>query len=170
MDALKSIEEKLIHYFNKDKKIYVLNKKLEVLKKQISEIDYKLQNIDVNLPDESLSIRYEDKIQTSRSECGYAEKAMIKITDRLLDERAWKKEEIADIEKVLRAMESDSVTIDDKLSSIDPEDQEFLKQKYRYGKKDWQLGMIFNMSQSAATKRKNKLLKNIMDEFYISTP
>ncbi|AYD39606.1 hypothetical protein D4Z93_03340 [Clostridium fermenticellae] len=56
MNTLQSIEKDLINYFNKDKKINVLNKKLEILKRQITEIDSKLQSIDVDLPEDPLSI------------------------------------------------------------------------------------------------------------------
>lgn len=41
------------------------------------------------------------------------------------------------------------------------ENQEFLREKYKYKKKDWQLGYKFRISQQAATERKKKLLKNI---------
>lgn len=163
MSKVKPIEEKLMNYFNKDKKINGLNKKLEILRRQITEIDNKLQNIDVDLPEESLSINYEDKVQTNPSECGYAEKALIKITDRLLYEKAYREEEIIDIEETLRNMEFDNLVIDDAVSDLGKQDYEFLKQKYRYGKRDWQLGMMFNISQPAATDRKNKLVKNIIN-------
>lgn len=163
MRTLKPIEEKLIHYFNKDKKINVLNKKLEILKRQITEIDSKLQNVDVDLPEESFSISYQDRVQTSPSECGYAEKALIRITERLLAEKASKKEEIADIEEALRNTEFNNIVIDGAVSDLDTQDYELLKQKYKYGKRDWQVGMIFNMSQSAATERKNKVLKVLVN-------
>lgn len=153
----------LIKFKNKNKKINVLNKRLEIFKRQISEIDSKLQNVDTDIPLEGLSISYDEKVQINHLECGYAKKALIRITDRLLSEKTYKKEQIADIEKVLRNLEFNNIVIDDVISSLDKEDYGLLKQKYRYGKRDWQIGMLLNMSQSAVSKRKKKLLESIIN-------
>jgi len=157
----KDMEQKLFDYFNRDKRINVLNKKLRILKKQISDIAYKLKNIDVNLPEESRAMTYEERVQTSSTGQSYAERALMNITDKLLEEQSWKKEQVAEIEKTLRDIESDNIIIEDNIKDLRIEDQEFLEEKYKYGKKDWQLGMKYGISQPAATDRKNKLLKNI---------
>ncbi|WP_162920244.1 hypothetical protein [Clostridium fermenticellae] len=42
-----------------------------------------------------------------------------------------------------------------------------MKQKYKYGKRDWQLGMIFNMSSGGATKRRHRIIDAIeKDDLY----
>ncbi|UZQ49840.1 hypothetical protein [Clostridium kluyveri] len=163
MDEIKFIEmeEKLRNYFNKDKKINVLNKKLEVLKSQIDIIEYKLKNVAVDLPEESRSMVYEERVQTSPTGESYAERTLLRITDKLIEEKLWKMEQAVDIEKALRNMEADNAVIEANIKDLRLEDQEFLKEKYKYNKKDWQVGYKFEISQPAATTRKRKLIKNI---------
>lgn len=165
MDEIKFIEmeEKLRNYFNKDKKISVLNRKLEVLKNQIDVIEYKLKNVAVDLPEESRSMTYEERVQTSPTGESYAERTLLRITDKLIEEKFWKMEQAVDIEKALRNMEADNAIIEANIKDLRLEDQEFLKEKYKYKKADWQVGMKFNMSQGAVTKRRHRLIENIVN-------
>lgn len=163
--TFRDMEQKLFNYFNKDKRVGVLNKRLEILKNQISEIEYKLRNVDVDLPEESRAVGYDERVQTSPTGESYAERTLMRITDKLLKEQSLKKEQVADIEETLRNIESDNTFIEANIKDLRDEDQEFLKEKYKYGKKDWQLGMEFNMSAGGATKRRHRLIENI-DNWY----
>ncbi|MFL0198398.1 hypothetical protein ACJDU8_22940 [Clostridium sp. WILCCON 0269] len=165
MDEMKFIEmeEKLQSYFNKDKKISVLNKQLEVLKSQIDVIEYKLKNVAVDLPEESRSMVYEERVQTSPTGESYAERTLLRITDKLIKEQSWKREQVADIEEALRNMEADNAIIEDNIKDLRTEDQEFLKYKYKCKRTDWQVGMKFNMSPGGATKRRHRLIENIIN-------
>ena len=172
MDEIKFIEmeEKLRNYFNKDKKISVLNRKLEVLRNQIDVIEYKLKNVAVDLPEESRSMVYEERVQTSPTGESYAERTLMRITDNLIKEKFWKKEEVADIEETLRNMEADNAVIEANIKDLRLEDQEFLKEKYKYKKTDWEIGMKFNMSPGGATKRRHRLIENIINwDMWLST-
>ncbi|MFL0197781.1 hypothetical protein ACJDU8_19750 [Clostridium sp. WILCCON 0269] len=165
MNEVKSIEmeEKLRNYFNKDKRIRVLSTKLDILRKQINEIEYKLKNAVVNLPEESRAITYEERIQTSPTGESYAERTLLRITDKLIKEQSWKREQVADIEEVLRNMEADNAVIEANIKDLRIEDQESLKYKYKYNKTDLQVGVKFNMSPGGATKRRHRLIKNIVN-------
>lgn len=165
-----NMESKLRDYFNKDKRMRVLNMKLSILKKQIAEIEYKLRNVKVDLPEESRSMTYEERVQTSPTGESYAERTLLRITDKLLREQSWKIEQIADIEERLRNMESSNSVIEVNIKDLRIEDQDFLKEKYKYRKADWQIGMKFNMTQGAVTKRRHRLIENIANwEPWIST-
>lgn len=161
--TFREMEQKLFNYFNKDKRVSVLSKRLRILKKQISEIEYKLRNIDVDLPEESRAVGYDERVQTSPTGESYAERALLRITDKLLKEQSWKKEQAADIEEALRNMEADNAIVEENIKDLRTEDFELLKEKYKYGKKDWQLGMKFNMSAGGVTKRRHRLIENIID-------
>jgi hypothetical protein len=172
MDEIKFIdmEEKLRNYFNKDKKISVLNRKLEVLKSQIDVIEYKLKNVAVDLPEESRSMTYEERVQTSPTGESYAERTLMRITYKLIKEKSWKREQVADIEETLRNMKVDNSIIEDNIKDLRLEDQEFLKEKYKYKKTDWEIGMKFNMSSGGATKRRHRLIENIINwDMWLST-
>ena len=159
--AMANMESRLRDYFNRDKRTRVLNMKLNILKKQIDEIEYKLRNIKVDLPEESRSITYEERVQTSPTGESYAERTLMRITDKLLEEQSWKLEQVADVEERLRNMEVNNSVIRENIKDMRTEDLEFLKEKYKYRKADWQVGMKYCISQQAATERKKKLLKNI---------
>lgn len=161
---IKDIENRLRDYFNYDRRVNNLNKKIDLLKSQISEIDYKLGHVDYDIPEESLGISYDEKVQTNRQECGYAEKAAIKITDRLEEEKTWKQQEIADTEEGLRDMEFNNILVEGWLDELNEDDAKFIEEKYNSREKiaDWKVGMKYGVSQAAVTCRKNKILKKIL--------
>ncbi|WP_373845196.1 hypothetical protein [Clostridium sp.] len=159
---MKEIEQKLFNYFNRDKRIRVLNNRLELLRKQISEINYKLEHIDYDLPEESMAIGYDEKVKTSPTGYSFAERTLYNITDRLLESKKIKEGQIANIENTIRDIIADSTNIGDNIELIRDGDREFLKQKYKYGKKDWQLGMEYGISRQAASKRKNTIILDIL--------
>jgi predicted nucleic acid-binding Zn-ribbon protein len=162
---LKEIEEKLCNYFNRSKRLHALNKRLKLLKDQVSEINYKLGHIDYNLPDESIAVGYEERVQTSPTGYSFAERTLYNITDRLLKNRGLKEQQIADIEDRIMQMEEDNSIIEDNIESLDEEYIQFLKIKYKSKKKDWQVAQELNMSQPNATRTKNKLIANIDNWF-----
>ncbi len=165
MDArLKEMEQKLYNYFNKDKRLRALNKRLDLLKSQISQIDYKLEHIDYKLPEESIQIGYEERVQTSPTGYSFAEKTLYSITDKLIKNKAYKQQQIADIEDRIMQIQEDNTIIEDNIKDLRDGDKEFLKEKFSgYGKTDWQMGFKYGISQPAATERKKKLLKNILN-------
>ena len=57
----------------------------------------------------------------------------------------------------------DNSVIEANIKDLRIEDQELLKEKYKYKKTDWQVGMKFNMSQGAVTKRRHRLIENIVN-------
>ena len=86
-EIFRRTEAKLYNYFKKDKKIKSIKKKINLLKEQINDIDFKLKKVDVSIPEESRSITYEEKVQTSNNNESYAERTIIRITDSLLLEQ-----------------------------------------------------------------------------------
>ncbi|WP_333860301.1 hypothetical protein [Clostridium sp.] len=78
-------------------------------------------------------------------------------------EKFWKKEEVGHIKETLRNMEADNAVIEANIKDLRIENQEFLKEKYKYKKADWQVGMKCNMSQGAVTKRRHRLIENIVN-------
>lgn len=94
-----NMESKFRDYFNRDKRTKVLNVNLNILKIQIDEIEYKLKNVKVDLPEESRSMTYEERVQTSPTGESYTERTLIRITDKLIQEQSWKLEQVADVEE-----------------------------------------------------------------------
>ncbi|MCY6372440.1 hypothetical protein [Clostridium ganghwense] len=162
-EIFRKTEKKLYNYFRKDKKIGSLNHKIEILNKQIDDIEKRLKNINITIPEESRSITYEERVQTSSDGISYAERTAIRITDNLLKEQFRKFEEITQLEEELRDIEADNIIIEDNINDLSEEDKHFLKLKYSEGKKDWQVGKELGMSQSTATRSRQRLIENVVE-------
>ncbi|EPY2306802.1 hypothetical protein ACXATD_002469 [Clostridium sporogenes] len=160
-DSFRKTEKKLYNYFRKDKKISSLNKKINLLRDQINDIDQRLRNVDIDIPEESKSIAYEERVQTSSDGSSYAERTLMRITDRLLIEKSRKTEEIANLEEQIRQIVADNVIIEDNIKDIRGEEREFLRLKYGEEMKDWQVGNKLGMSQPTSTRTRQRLVENV---------
>jgi len=58
-------------------------------------------------------------------------------------------------------MESSNSVLEVNIKDLRIEDQDFLKEKYKYSKADWRIGMKFNNTQGAVTKTGHRLIGNI---------
>ena len=160
-ETFRKTEKKLYNYFGKDRKIESLKRKIILLKEQICEIDRKLKSVDISIPEESRSITYEERVQTSNDCTSYAERTLIRITDRLIKEKARKKEEINELEEEIRSIEADNIIIELNVKDLCKEDKSFLKLKYGESKKDWQVGEELGMAQSTATRQRQRLVEDV---------
>ncbi|WP_243129241.1 hypothetical protein [Hathewaya massiliensis] len=160
-EEFRKTEKKLYNYYGKDKKIENLKKKIYLLYKQIEEIEIKLKKVDIDIPEESKCIAYEERVQTSSDGTSYAERALMRITDRLINEQARKKEEIVRIEEEIRNIEADNIIIKENIKDLRNEDKQFLNLKYKEGMKDWQVGVRLGMDQSTATRKRQKLVEDV---------
>ncbi|MCD3234307.1 hypothetical protein G8V06_09405 [Clostridium botulinum D/C] len=160
-DTFRKMEKKLYNYFGKDKKIESLKRKIILLKKQIVEIERKIKNVDIDIPEESRAVTYEERVQTANDCTSYAERSLIRITDRLIKEKARKDEEISELEEEIRSVEADNIIIELNVKDLCEEDKSFLKLKYGESKKDWQVGEELGMAQSTATRQRQRLVEDV---------
>lgn len=160
-ETFRKTERMLYNYFKKDKKISSLNKKISLLRKQINDIDQRLRNVDIDIPEESKSITYEERVQTSSDGSSYAERTLMRITDRLLIEKSRKTEEISNLEEQIRQIVADNIIIEDNIKDIREEDRKFLRLKYGEEMKDWQVGNKLGMSQPTSTRTRQRIVENV---------
>jgi hypothetical protein len=164
-ETFRKTESKLYNYFGKDKKINSINRKINLLKKQIDDIESKLRNVNISIPEESKSMIYEERVQTSSDGASYAEKTLMRITDKLIAEKARKEEEITDLEEELRNIEADNIIMDENIGYLSEDDRKFLKIKYGdpsgEKQKDWQIGFKLEISQSSVTRTRQRLVENV---------
>ncbi len=160
-EIFRKTEKKLYNFFRKDKKISSINKKISLLNQQIDDIEEKLRGVNITIPEESRSITYEERVQSSSDGASYAERTLIRITDSLLMEQSRKAEEISQLEQEIRDIEADNIIMEDNIKDLSEEDKHFLKLKYSEGKKDWQVGKELGMSQPTATRARQRLVENV---------
>lgn len=160
----KETEEKLKNYYRKDKLLNSYMGKIELLKKQIKFIDEKIKNTNIIIPEESRSISYEERVQTSSDGCSYAEKMAIKIIDDLIREKAYKIKEINDTETKIRKIEADNKIIDDNIKEMEEEYKRFIEFKYRDEKNNREIALKLHKSESGISRIK-KLALNIVESW-----
>lgn len=160
-ETFRKTERKIYNYFKKDKKINSLKRKITLLNKHIEQIEYKLKHVDISIPEESKSMSYEERVQTSSTGESYAERTALKITDRLIIEQSRKIDEISELEEEIRNIEADNIIIEENIKLLRKEDIEFLKSKYDKELPDWEVGINLNMSQSKVTRKRQRLVENI---------
>lgn len=159
--VFRSTEKKLYNYFSKDKNINSRKRKIQLLNSQIEQIEYKLRNVNVTIPIESRSAGFDERVQSSSDGSSYAEKALIRITDNLLNEQVRKAEEINMLEEEIRNIEADNIIIEFNIKDLNENDIEFLKLKYQKCLSDKQVAYKLNMDQSTATRKRQKLVEDI---------
>lgn len=159
--TFRKTEKKLYNYFKKDKKINSLQRKITLLNKHIEQIDYKLKHTDISIPEESKSMSFEERVQTSSTGESYAERTALKITDRLIIEQSRKIDEISELEEEIRNIEADNIIIEENIKLLRKEDIEFLKSKYDKELPDWEVGLNLNLSRSNVTRKRQRLVDNI---------
>lgn len=157
----RATERKLYDYFQAEKKISCLNLRIELLNKHIADIRTRIRETDISIPGESRSITYGDVVQTSGSVISYAERAAIRIIDDMENEIAYKREQLAELEKQIRDIESYNAIIEYNLNFLSHNDQMFLQLKYGQEKADWQIGQEMSMSQSTATRTRQRLVEDV---------
>ena len=157
----RTIEEKLYNYFSKDKKINSLKNKINLLESQKEAIELKLRNTDINIPLESRSMEFKEKVSFSSDSTSYMERAMIKIIDNLLIEKLRKEEEIIKLEESIRNIEEDNFILKSKIENMDEEGRKLLKLKYKDELKDWQIGVKMNVHQTTISRQRQRLIEDI---------
>lgn len=155
------IELKLYNYYESKKVLSNYRYKIELLKKQVKDIEEELKNIKVDIPIQSQALSYEERVQTSSDNSSYAEKMLIKITDNLLKEKAYKICEIKEYNARIRQIEADNKIIDFNIHDIDKELKKIIEYKYKYSKSDREISFLLCMSSSTITRKRKKIFEII---------
>lgn len=155
------IELKLYNYYESNKVLSNYRYKIELLKKQVEEIDKELRDIKIEIPVQSSSLSYEERVQTSTDNSSYAEKMLIKMTDKLLEEKACKLYDIKEYQSRIRVIEADNKIIDLNIKDIDEELRKIIELKYKHKKGIRRIAMELCMGKTTVANKNLKALKII---------
>ena len=153
------IELKLYNYYESNKVLSNYRYKIELLKKQVEDIDKELRDIKIEIPIQSSSLSYEERVQTSTDNSSYAEKMLIKMTDNLLQEKAYKLCEIEEYHRRIRRIEADNKMIDLNINTIDKELRDIIELKYKYSKNYRRIAIELCMGQATVCRKMQKALE-----------
>lgn len=160
-ETFRKTEEKLRNYYRKDRVLKDMERRIKLLDGQIGILECKLKDNYFNIPIESKSQSFEERVQTSYTGESYVEKTMIRIIDNMEKEISSKKEEIAQLEVNILNIQVDNDTIDSNIRILAQEYQKLLELKYKENKKEWQIGMILGIDQSTVNRTKQKLIEDV---------
>ncbi|MGL4761109.1 MAG: hypothetical protein ACRCWG_06570 [Sarcina sp.] len=157
----RNTERKLYNYFNMDNLLHSYINKIKKLRDKIRDIDERLKNIDISIDSDIQAISYSERVQTSNTGVGYAEKQLILKTEILINERARIDTEIVELEVQRDRIELDNIIISENIKTLRNDYIEFLTYKYKDKKSNKQIAFLMHMSDPTITRIKHQSLKTI---------
>lgn len=161
MEKFKATEEKLYSYFNKEKIINSLKHKIEILNRQIEQLVKDIRECNITIDEESRCISYEERVQTSSAGTSYAERETVRIIDMKIKRVADKEYEKEKLLERIESIELDNAILDYNLEFINKEYYKILELKYGKKKKEIEISIELNISQSQVNKIKQKMIADI---------
>lgn len=165
-ELLKDTEDKLKTYFKKEKIIKTLDIRIDKLKERINKIQKDLKEINITIPEESRSMNYEERVQTSGTGISYAESSVINITSRMEKLLERKRVELLELEEEKFKIETDNDIIENNIKDLKEEYIKIIKLIYGKGKSEEFVAQLLNIDRSNINRRKIAILRNVEHWFY----
>ncbi|KOR24173.1 hypothetical protein [Clostridium sp. L74] len=155
-------EGRLYRYFRDNRELGKLKSRVSHISKRIETIMDKIKNNNVTLEEESKSIIYEERVQTSSNGTSYAERELIRQIERLELELGENIKKKGKLEYKIREIEEQISVMENNLSSLNEESKRFVECKYGEGKSiDWIAVEMFGGARSTAYRKKDELIESI---------
>lgn len=164
-EIFREIEGRLYRYYKQLKFIEKLKSKLILLGKQKEQIEkekVELRHLDIDT-ELSMGIDYSrEKIQSSRSSAGEAEREIIKYIDNLDKQLKYIIKNILKINVEIRELELQIQDTEFNLSMLNDESQKFIRWKYGEEKSiEWISVEMYQGARSTAYRKKEELIEEI---------
>lgn len=155
-------EERLRNYYRKDAKIKSLKEKISFLENSIRIIEEKMKNNYFYIPSNLKSTEIEEKINKLCPKSPI-EQSMIKVLERYENTIAAYIKEIGYLENLIFEIEEDYKIIErNMLNSLEKEERNFLEEAYKKRIPNWKLANKYHMSEVSCTRKKKRLIKEII--------
>lgn len=130
-EYFKKIEKMLYRYYETEKDIKVLNKEKDLLSNQYELLENKLKNTQYTLQEQSSSIGFEERVQSSSDGTSYAERELInQITSDEKEQNRIRKR-LYKIDRKIREIERNNIKLKINITMLNSEYQKFLELKYK---------------------------------------
>lgn len=168
-EILKEVEKRLYDYFDYEYMVKAIKLKINKLEEQIKQIDDDIKNNNVIIEEESRSITYGEKVQTSLECTSYVEREFIKAIDRLEREKVFKLARIGELKTELRKIEEEFSETECNIQKLSKFDLEFIELKYKSKPRlsVEEVSNELNMSRSCAYVKRDKIINEIYDSICI---
>lgn len=160
-EIFKRTEGRLYRYFEDLRKIKCLELECESLEKQKEIIKKDIRETNVFIDEESKSMTYEERVQTSSSNTSYAERALINEIDKLEKEWIYVRKKLLKKRIHIRELERKISNIKSNLEMLSEENKRFIELKYADKKSFEEIGQALNMAKATAHRKREELIENI---------
>ena len=147
-------------------KLDILRNQISILKKQIESINEDLKNCNVSIDVPYYSAGFDEKVQSSRSYTGEAEREVMRETEKMLSRIRNKKFEIENLKELIEVIEIDIMKFNKIFKFLSEDELKLIKLKYKYRKSEEFIAAELIISQSQTNRIKNRILKKIIS-YYI---
>ena len=144
------MEEKLYNFFRNENKLDILRNQISILKKQIANINEDLKNCNVSIDVPYYSASFDERVQTSSSYTGAAEREVMRETEKMLSRIRNKKFEIENLKELIDVIEIDIMKFNNIFKFLSEDELKLIKLKYKYRKSEELIAAELIISQSQA--------------------
>ncbi len=161
-ETFRKTEGRLYRYFKQIKEIEKLDYVCRELENQKERIRKDLQETNISLEEESKSMTYEERVQTSSSGCGYAEKEAIRQITRLEEEWKYIRKKLLKKRARIRELERQIAPLKFNLSMLSEENKRFIEWKYAECKSvGWIAIEMYAGARATAYRKREELVEDI---------
>lgn len=160
-DVFRKTEGRLYRYYRQQKEIQKLEYKCLILEEQKEKIRKDLHETNIIIEEESRSVAFEERVQTSSSGEGYAEREMIRQIGKL--EQEWKelRKYILKLHAKIREYKKQVTDVEYAINLLQPQYRRLIELKYRDGVSLERIGNELHMEKSTASDWRDRVVKDI---------
>lgn len=161
-EIFKKVEGRLYRHYKQLKEIDKLEYICRQLEEQKEKIRKDIKETNISIEEESRSITYEERVQTSSSGSSYAENECIRQIDNL--EREWKyvRRKLLKKKARIRELERQVAPLKYNINMLSEESKRFIEWKYaEYKSIDWIAGEMYAGARSTAYRKREELVEGI---------
>lgn len=160
-EYFKKIEKMLYRYYETEKDIKVLNKEKDLLSNQYELLENKLKKTQYSLQEQSSSIGFEERVQSSSDGTSYAEHELInQITSDEKEQNRIRKR-LYKIDRKIREIERNNIKLKINITMLNSEYQRFLELKYKDKMPMEKLYIEINRSRKSAFNLRREIIDEV---------
>ncbi len=160
-ETFRRTEKKLYNYYEQEEVIKSIKYKIEKLENQVKQIEQDIKNNNVVIEEESKSITYEERVQSSSDGTSYAERELVRAVERLEREKDYKLAKVSDLKSDIREIEETSAAIEYNIGMLSKEDLNFIELKYKVKLSVEEVSDKLNLARSTGYNKREKLVYDI---------
>lgn len=160
-ENFRKTEGRLYRHYNTLQKIKCFELECEDLEKQKERIKKDMQETNVIIEEESRSITFEERVQTSSSGGSYAERALIQEVDKLEKEWIYIRRKLLKKKIRIRELERQVSTLKNNIFMLSEENRRFIELKYGDKKRVEEIADILSMARTTAYRKRDEIVEDI---------